>query len=93
MEQLSGIINVFYPQDNAGESKQYVSVLASRLGLSYHSYHLQILHIRPFSGQQLLGDEVRPICWKPLQKHHSRRRILSMKSSKSKQVQQCLVPH
>ena len=68
MEQLTGIINVFSPEDSAGDNKQSSDVLACKLGLSYHGHHLQVLQIRPFCGQQLLCDEVGPICSKPLQK-------------------------
>lgn len=75
MEQLTGIINVFYPEDSTGENKQPGGVLDSGLGPTYHSYHLQVLQIRPFSGQQLLGNEVGPICWKPLQRQHNRERM------------------
>lgn len=67
-EQLSGIINVFSPEDRTGGNKQRSSVLASALGLPYHSHHLQVLQIRPLRGQQLLCDEVGPICWEPLQR-------------------------
>ena len=77
MEQLTGIINVFSPEDIAGDNKQYSNVLASELGLSYHSHYLQVLQIRPFGGQQLLCNEVGPICWKPLQRNNSKERTLS----------------
>lgn len=82
MEQLTGITNVFYPEDNARgkKNKQYGSACweRCRLGPTYHSYHLQVLQIRSLCGQQLLGNEVGPICWKPLQRHHNRERTLSM---------------
>lgn len=42
-----------------------------RAGFSYHGHHLQVLHIRPFCGQQLLGDEVGPVRWEPLQREET----------------------
>lgn len=35
---------------------------------SYHGHHLQVLNVRPLCGQQLLGDEVGPVCGEPLEK-------------------------
>lgn len=34
---------------------------------SYHGHHLQVLNVCPLCGQQLLGDEVGPVCWEPLE--------------------------
>lgn len=41
---------------------------------SYHSHHLQVLHIRPLCGQQLLGDEVGSIRGKPLESNKTKTR-------------------
>lgn len=65
-EQLTGSNHVFSSEDGEGEYKQWGSTLASAFCTSYHCHHLQVLHVRPFGGQQLLGDEVCPICWEPL---------------------------
>lgn len=47
-------------------------MLAGGLGFSYHGHHLQVLQIRPLCGQQLLGDEVGPVCGEPLQRNRDR---------------------
>lgn len=73
MEQLTGIINVFPPEDKRRRKQTGERRLGERLGPSYHGHHLEVLHIRPFCCQQLLGDEVGSICWEPLQGHHKRR--------------------
>lgn len=72
MEQLTGIINVFPPEDKRRRKQTGERRPGERLGPSYHSHHLEVLHIRPFCCQQLLGDEVGSICWEPLQGHHKR---------------------
>lgn len=57
----------FLPQRTTqGERKS--SILANDVFFfpSYHSHHLQVLQIRPFCGQQLLGDKVGPVRWEPL---------------------------
>lgn len=66
MEQLTGIIDVFSPEDSARENKQRDGMLVGEVGCSYHSHHLQVLQIRALGGQQLLGDEVGPVRWEPL---------------------------
>lgn len=70
---LSGITNEFYPK----ESTDQIIVLDGSLGPSYHSYHLQVLHVRSLCGQQLLGDEVGLICWIPLHGRQDRDKIQS----------------
>ncbi len=87
MEQLTGIINVFSPEDSAGENKQRSSVFwRADTAFSHHGHHLQVLQIRPLCGQQLLGDEVGPVCWEPLQRHRNREETVSKSNP-------CLVPH
>lgn len=72
MEQLTGMINVFSPEDRRRRKQTGEHWLGEQLGPSYHGHHLEVLHIRPFCCQQLLGDEVGSICWEPLQGHHKR---------------------
>lgn len=71
MEQQTGKINVSSSEESARQNKQRVCCQED-LGFSYHCYHLQVLHIRPFCGQQLLGDKVGAVRWEPLQRHQKR---------------------
>lgn len=65
---------MFSPQRTAQE-KTNSGAACWRAGtaFSHHGHHLQILQIRPLRGQQLLGDEVGPVCWEPLQRHRKQR--------------------
>lgn len=62
-EQRSGIINVFL---HSVQSKTKHAHWRDDPVSSYHGHHLQVLHVRPLGGQQLLGDEVGPVCGEPL---------------------------
>lgn len=77
MEQLTVIIDVFSPEDSARENKQRGGMLVGQVGCSYRSHHLQVLQIRALGGQQLLGDEVGPVRWEPLQRHPNRAETVS----------------
>lgn len=67
---------MFSPQRTAQEKTNSGAACwrAGRLGFSYHGHHLQVLQIRPLGGQQLFGDEVGPVCRKPLHRHRKQRR-------------------
>lgn len=63
MEQQSGIITVFLQSTEEDKQTHWIDDPI----FSYHCHHLQVLKVRPLCGQQLLGDEVGPVCWEPLE--------------------------